>query len=62
VLNTRIHEKSWKEVGDPFAERSRRLSHNFAVVNLVHSRLSPTQPFSERLLTLIGLLVMPLKF
>ncbi|MDR1268331.1 MAG: hypothetical protein LBK82_02290 [Planctomycetaceae bacterium] len=34
-----------------FAEGSRRLSHNFAVVNLVHSRLTPTQPFSERLPT-----------
>ncbi|MDR1269275.1 MAG: hypothetical protein LBK82_07100 [Planctomycetaceae bacterium] len=35
-------------MGDPFAEGSRRLSHNFAVVNLIHSRLSPTRPFSER--------------
>ncbi|MDR1268995.1 MAG: hypothetical protein LBK82_05670 [Planctomycetaceae bacterium] len=25
-------------MGDPFAEGSRRLSHNFAAVNLVHSR------------------------
>ncbi|MDR1268288.1 MAG: hypothetical protein LBK82_02075 [Planctomycetaceae bacterium] len=38
-------------MGDPFAEGSRRLSHHFAGVNLVHSRLSPTQPFSERLPT-----------
>ncbi|MDR1267981.1 MAG: hypothetical protein LBK82_00510 [Planctomycetaceae bacterium] len=35
-------------MGDPFAEGSRRLSHHFAVVNLIHSRLTPTQPFSER--------------
>ncbi|MDR1268115.1 MAG: hypothetical protein LBK82_01190 [Planctomycetaceae bacterium] len=25
-------------MGDPFAEGSRRLSHNFAVVNLIHCR------------------------
>ncbi|MDR1269450.1 MAG: hypothetical protein LBK82_07985 [Planctomycetaceae bacterium] len=28
-----------------------RKAISFAVVNLVHSRLSPTQPFSERLPT-----------
>ncbi|MDR1140082.1 MAG: hypothetical protein LBL62_00215 [Planctomycetaceae bacterium] len=46
-----------QEVGDPFAEGSRRLSRlltpkrlaiQFAVVNLIHCRLSPTRPFSER--------------
>ncbi|MDR1269032.1 MAG: hypothetical protein LBK82_05875 [Planctomycetaceae bacterium] len=38
-------------MGDPFAERSRRLSHHFAVINLIHCRLSPTQPFNKRLPT-----------
>ncbi|MDR1269007.1 MAG: hypothetical protein LBK82_05740 [Planctomycetaceae bacterium] len=35
-------------MGNPPAERLRRLSLHFAVINLVHSRLSPTRPFSER--------------
>ncbi|MDR1268089.1 MAG: hypothetical protein LBK82_01060 [Planctomycetaceae bacterium] len=48
-------------MGDPFAEGSRRLSllltpkrkaTQFAIVNPVHCRLSPTQPFSKRLPTL----------
>jgi hypothetical protein len=48
-------------VGDPPAGRSRRLSftrlqngrqHTFIVVNLIHCRLSPTRPFSERSPTL----------
>ncbi|MDR1271055.1 MAG: hypothetical protein LBK82_16195 [Planctomycetaceae bacterium] len=39
------------KVGNPPAGRLRRLSHHFAVVNLVHCRLSPTQPFSKRLPT-----------
>ncbi|MDR1270699.1 MAG: hypothetical protein LBK82_14355 [Planctomycetaceae bacterium] len=38
-------------MGNPSAGRLRRWSLYFAVVNRVHSRLSPTQPFSERLPT-----------
>ncbi|MDR1270074.1 MAG: hypothetical protein LBK82_11175 [Planctomycetaceae bacterium] len=34
---SQTHEKS-KEVGDPPAGRSRRLSFHFAVVNLIHCR------------------------
>ncbi|MDR1269898.1 MAG: hypothetical protein LBK82_10265 [Planctomycetaceae bacterium] len=36
-----------KVVGDPFAEGSRRLSHNFAIVTLIHCRLMPTRPFNK---------------
>ncbi|MDR1270626.1 MAG: hypothetical protein LBK82_13980 [Planctomycetaceae bacterium] len=35
-------------MGNPPAGRLRRLSHNFAVINLVHCRLPPTRPFSKR--------------
>ncbi|MDR1269957.1 MAG: hypothetical protein LBK82_10560 [Planctomycetaceae bacterium] len=47
-------------MGDPFAEGSRRLSHNFAVINLIHCRRvrrrdllanSERSPTYKRLLT-----------
>ncbi|MDR1270372.1 MAG: hypothetical protein LBK82_12690 [Planctomycetaceae bacterium] len=39
-------------MGDLPAGRSRQLSFHFAVINLIHCRLSPTRPFSERSPTL----------
>ncbi|MDR1269743.1 MAG: hypothetical protein LBK82_09475 [Planctomycetaceae bacterium] len=44
----KTYEKS-KEVGDPPAGRSRRLSLHFAVINLIHCRrVRRRRPFSER--------------